>query len=194
MPISLTAAQLERIHASATRPIYLIQLNHSGTVEYLSCSGAVTFNSQAYTAGGANLKAIRGARSATLTIKQTPARIGEIQSSVWRGGICKIYYIPGLPTDTPTYALADGILVLDGLIDTTSAQGSSITIQAKHKFLTGVMAPILTINQICNHIPPAGSVTDWEGERVKTEPSRSAVDTTSSARVIAYRQYLSNHS
>jgi len=176
MPISLTTTQLSNIAAAATRPIYLVQLNHSGTLEYLSCSGAVTYDGQAYTAGGARLKGIRGARSATIEIKQTSTRIGEIQTSAWRGGVCKIYYIPALPTDTPTYTTADAILVFDGLIDISSAQGESLTIQAKNKYLTGVMAPVLTVNQICNHIPPPGTVTTWEGEKVTTQPATTAIE------------------
>ena len=54
----LSAWMLERLQSPATRPIYIAQINHSGATEYLSASGAVTYDGQVYTAGGMNIRSV----------------------------------------------------------------------------------------------------------------------------------------
>lgn len=171
MPRTLTSDQLSNVLADAVWPIVLVQLNHSGTLEYLSCSGDVTYDSQAYTGGGCSVRSIVDSTSATLVLTPSPSRAEEIQSGVWRGGTCVIYYIPALPSDSSTFVAADGVLMLDGLIDTSSIKGEAHTITAKNKYLTGRMGPGYIVNEVASsaYLPAPGDSLEWEGETVSYE-------------------------
>lgn len=162
----VTVDQLDRMEQVVTRPIYLVQLNHSGTVEYLSCSGDITFDSQVYVAGGAAIATINNSESATIVVPNSVARLDQIQNNDWLDGICVIYYIPALPSDGDSFALGDALLMLDGIIDSSGLRGESVNIAVRHKWLTGNMSPIYTFDQFCNHIPPAGSTLEWDNETV----------------------------
>lgn len=162
----VTDAHLANMMEVVTRPIYLLQLNHSGTVEYLSCSGECTFDSQVYTPGGASIGNVVNAKEATVVVPNSPARVDELQTNAWRDGICKLYYIPALPADGNAFVVADAILMLDGIIDSSGLRGETLNIVAKNKWLTGNMSPVYTFDQVCNHIPPAGSTLEWDNTTV----------------------------
>lgn len=169
MPRELTAWQLANSEAENARPFVIVQLNHSGVVEYLSATGSVTYDGQLYTGGGFNIVSIVDSISATLTLAATPARVAEILDSKYRRGLCKIFYIPGLAGDTPTYTADKGILMLDGRIDTSSTSDGLVTVGAFNKYLTGRMGPGYNFNQFCNHMPAPGSSITWEGETAPFE-------------------------
>lgn len=169
MPRALTAWQLDNCDSATAKPICLMQLNHSGTVEYLSATGAVTYDGQLYTAGGFNINSIVDSRSATFTLAATPARMAEVTRSTYRRGICIIYYIPGVDGDTPTYTADKGVLMLDGRIDTSGVSDGLVTVVAMNKYLTGRLGPGYTFNQFCSHMPAPGSSIVWEGETVPFE-------------------------
>jgi len=173
MARELTSTQHTNVAAGATRPIYLVEWNHSGTVEYLSCSGTVQYGSgspvQTYTAGGLTVTGIEDSKTATIVLPATAARITEILGNTWRGGICKITAILAAPGDTPLYAAADGLLMLDGLIETSTFSGETITVVAKCKYYTGALVPRFTFNDVTGIIPAVGSVSTWEGENYSYE-------------------------
>lgn len=159
-----SADHVKNMLASEDRAVYLVEINFSGTAEYLSCSGAVTYDGQAYAAGGCSVESMKNQETARLSFPATAERNAQLLSASWRKGVCNIYYIPGAPGDSLTYAVADGVLLFPGLIDEAKFSNDSIILDVVNKYLTGVMCPGLIFNQFCNHIPAAGTSITWEGE------------------------------
>lgn len=171
MPRPHTPTQLSKASATATRPIYLIRWKFGASVEYLSCSGDITYDGNSYVPG-INIRSMKIGVSASLSIPATAARVTDIQNSAYRGGLCEVWHIPAAPGDTLTFTTADSMLLLDGVLDTAKMSGESINVGAINKYLTGEMSPVFTFDQICNHIPPAGEVLDWEGEKLVSKRRR----------------------
>lgn len=173
MARELTSTQHTNVEAGATRPIYLVEWQHSGTTEYLSCSGTVQYGSgspvQTYTAGGLTVTGIEDSKTATIVLPATADRITEILGNTWRGGVCKITAILAAPGDTPLYSAAQGLLMLDGVIETSTFSGETITVVAKCKYYTGALVPRFTFNDVTGIIPAVGSVSTWEGENYSYE-------------------------
>ena len=173
MARELTSTQQANVEAGATRPIYLVEWKHSGTTEYLSCSGDVSYGDgspiQTYTAGGITIAGLEDSKTATLILPATAARVTEIQNNTWRRGHCKITAILAAPGDSPVYAAADGLLVLDGLIESSSFSGESITVIAKSKYYTGALLPRFTYDDVVTSAPAVGTVSTWEGENYSYE-------------------------
>jgi hypothetical protein len=165
MARNLTAVQYNNLVATATRPINLVRWEHSGMLELLSCSGDITFGGEMYSAGGVEVDSIEDGRTATLSLPATPARVAEVINGNWRNGkICKIFAVPGLPEDDGDYALSQGILVLDGVIDSSQYANGMITVNAIHRYLRGNLTPRTSFNELSTHIPPSGTMLTWEGE------------------------------
>lgn len=175
MPRAYTADQYDRLTRKETRPIVLVRLEYGSPLERLSCSGEVTFDGEVYTAGGANLKRLQGGRAALIDIRATSERVGIVEESLWIGGLCQIYYIPGLPSETPTYTLQQGFLLVDGIIDGATLSDDRIQVNVINKYLKGQMSPVLHLSTICNHVPAAGSITEWEGEKLSNGSATDAI-------------------
>lgn len=172
MSRTLTTSQNAAVDSNSTRPIFVVQINHSGTIEYLSSSGEVTFDGLPYVPG-IKVSSIQDASAASLELPWSTARVAEIQNGAWRGGICKVWAIPALPDEaTPVYDLADGILMLDGQIRASSFSGNRVSIQAAHVSAISKISPRYTYDAVCNHIPPAGTQIVWEGEILTLESRR----------------------
>lgn len=166
MPRTYTADQYDRLTRAETWPIVLVELNYGSPIEYLSCSGSVTYDGDSYTEGGAELRRVEGGRAAEIAIRLNTSRVNLVETSGWINGTCKIYYIPGIPGETPTYTTADSFTLVDGLIDAVAMEDDRILVRVINKYLKGQLSPALHISTICNHIPGAGSVTEWEGEKL----------------------------
>ena len=164
MARTLTSTQQTNVTAAATRPIFLVKWTHSGATEYLSCSGSVTFDGQAYTAGGINIRQVEDSNTATLMLPATSTRIGEVTSGSWRGGTCVIYAIAAAPGDTPTYSASDGITVLDGIIESSKFANEQITVVAKNKYFIGALCPRYLVNDVSSQVPAVGSTFEFDGE------------------------------
>jgi len=166
VPRDLTATQLANVNATVTKPIYLIEWEHSGSTERLSCSGDITYNGNAYSSGAVRLTSLTNDRGATIVVPATTTRVDQICGNDWRDGICKIYYIPGIPANSPedTYAAADGFLVLDGLINASRLSDKYVTVSAVSKYLQGEISPTLTYEMVANYMPAPGFRIEWEGE------------------------------
>jgi hypothetical protein len=161
---TLTLAQFTNSSADSTRPVYLVQLQHSGTIEYLSSSGEVTLDGIDYRAGIVTVTSIENNRSATVTIPATIQRTLECSSGSWRGyKLCKIYGVPAMPGDSAAYVSADAILLLDGVIDDSRLSNMTVTVRAIHKYAAAVYTPRLNCSELSPHIAPAGSLFTWEG-------------------------------
>lgn len=179
MPRELTSTQLTNVNATATRPIYLVEWAHSGSTERLSSSGSITYDGNAYTAGGVLVRSISNGRSATITVPATAARAGQVADNDWRNGTCKVYCIPGAPGDSGTYAAAAGILLIDGVIDSSRLGRNTVNVQITSKYLVGVTTPVLTFDRICNHLPAPGSTIEWEGDSLALERVEPIIDWSS---------------
>ena len=108
MARTLNSTQQTNVEAGSTRPIYLVEWQHAGTTEYLSCSGDVTYDGQLYSEGGLTITSLEDSKTATLVLPATATRVTQIQNNDWRLGICKITAILAAPSDTPTYSASDG--------------------------------------------------------------------------------------
>jgi hypothetical protein len=173
MPADLTPAQLAAASADITRPIYLVCLEHAGVEELLSSSGDVVFDGQNYLAGGIAVSGISNTRSATLTLPWSATRVTEIQNGSYRGGKCKIWYIPGVPSDTDLiFDAEDGVLVMDGEIRSSRFSGDSVSIAVTHINNGNVFTPRNTLKQVTNFALPPGTLITWEGETRQLESRR----------------------
>ena len=163
MARTLTDAHFNNTSAVVTRPIFVVQLQHSGAVEYLSSSGDITFDNVSYAAGGVEVDSISDNYSATLTLHATNARIQECVNGSWRGNkLCRLYGIPASPADDNYFNLDDGLLLLDGIINDSRVSGRSIKIQGIHKYSSASYTPRLNCSETSNLIPAAGSVFSWQ--------------------------------
>jgi len=166
MPSFLTGAQFTKVAAESTKPIYVMEWYHSGLPEYLSASGDVVFNGVNYAGGYFNLDEIAIGETAKISAHASLDRIKESIDGSWRGGrTCRIYGIPALPGDSGVYALEDGILLLDGVIDSSSTNGKRVTVSIIHKFMAASYTPRLNCSELSAFIPPAGTVLSWQGGR-----------------------------
>lgn len=165
MSRSLTTTQQGNLTANATRPIFLVKWAWNGTTEYLSCSGAVTFDSSPYTAGGINIRQIEDSKTATLFLPATSTRVTELLSNDWRGASCVIYAIAASPSDSPTYSASDGITVLDGIIESAQYAGDTLTVTAKCKYYIGAQVPRFIVNEISTQVPGVGASYNWDDDQ-----------------------------
>lgn len=165
MSVGITTTQLANTSLTSTRPIRVIRWEHAGYLELLSESGAVEFNGELFGAGGLSSLSMDDGRSATITMPGTRTRIAESINGRWRNGkICQIYAIPALPADAGVYDLEDGVLLLDGIIDSSEYSGGNLTIRAVHKHLRGNLTPRLTFNAYSQYLPSPGTLLDYDGE------------------------------
>lgn len=170
---TITDTQQDLVTASATRPIFIVEIAHSGTPEFLSASGDLTFNGQPYSAGGCRVTALEDAQAATVELPWTAQRVLEVQTGAWRNGVCKVWAIPASPDDDPAvYSLSDGILMLDGKLRGSAFQGERIVCQAAHVSAVSKISPRHTFESVCNHIPATGSQIVWEGDILTLESRR----------------------
>lgn len=164
MARTLTTTQSTNLELNASRPIFLVKWAWNGATEYLSCSGAVTFDGNTYTAGGVNIQSIEDSNQAILSLPFNTTRMSELTSSNWRGASCVIYAVPAAPGDTPTYSVGDELTLLDGIIESARFANETIQITAKNKYFTGVLAPRFVFNDISTTIPPVGKSYVWDDE------------------------------
>lgn len=175
MPRTLSTNAAANVDSEITRPIYVVELAHSGISELLSASGEVVYDGRVFTAGGCTVTEIQDALSASLELPWSPARVGEIQTGAWRGGICKVWAIPGLPeSENQVYAEEDGVLMVDGKIRSSSFSGNRIRVSAEQVSSLSRMSPRYTYESVCNHIPPAGTQIVWDGMTITLQTRDSA--------------------
>jgi len=160
MSYSSTTAQFDNLRGVATRPITLVRWEYSGALELISLSGDnIEFDGEIYLSSGLDLVSIDGSNSAVLSLVVSDDRIAQAVSGSWRNGkICQIYEIPALPDDDEfVYDAADGILKLDGIIDSSPYTNGKITVNILHKYLAGKFTPRYRVNDFTASIPSAGS-------------------------------------
>jgi hypothetical protein len=165
MTVGITTGQFNNTGEVSTRPVRVIRWEHSGSLELLSESGDIEFNGELFSAGGILSLSVDDGRRATITLNGTTTRIAESVAGRWRAGkICQIYAVPGLPSDTGVYTLAEGLLLLDGIIDASEYSGGAVSVRVVHKQLRGNLTPRQTFNLYSEYIPNPGALVSWEGE------------------------------
>jgi hypothetical protein len=172
MSRTLTPEQTANSTEARTRPVVIVRLAHSGSIERLSCSGSIVFDGELYAAGGINLGSISNGTGATLALSATPARVSEVQSGSWRYGICQIFMIPGVPEDSGEYEAGAGVLLLDGQISQSQFQAGRVNVSARQITLSGNYTPRNLIGEVCSHIDPPGTVLNWQGDITVLESRR----------------------
>jgi hypothetical protein len=172
MPRSVTAAQRANLELAATRPLYLVSWEHSGSEELLSCGPEIVFDGQTFTAGGLRVDQISDSRSATISLPATSTRVTETQNGTWRQGSCKIWQIPSAPSDGDTFDAADGILLIDGEIRASEFSGEEIVASITHKTLSRKLTPRHTVDAVTAFSPAPGTIISWEGEKLILESPR----------------------
>lgn len=164
MARSLTTVQFNTLQADATYPVFLIQLEHAGYLEYLSTSLDCAFNGDWYAAGGVEIDDVQEGVSASLSLFATTDRIRESLSGGWRKGkICRIYHIPAPPETEGDFVITDAIMVFDGFIDTSSYRGERVRVTAVPKTTVSLYSPRSNFSEISDIIPSPGTTFTWEG-------------------------------
>lgn len=176
--MEVTPAQLAKLQQRATRPVFGVHWQFSGSDEYIACTGAFEFDSQDYTPAGVNILTILNSSAARLSMVATATRIAQVQSGVWRNGICRIYLFPAVPGDSLVFNVGDEILCLDGIINFPDWKNELITVEIVNKYLTGKTGPVWTLNQVCNFIPPSGTTIEWEGDSQVVTPSEGSISSS----------------
>ena len=152
--------------SDATAPIYLIDIDLTGE-QHLSTNGTHLIDTTLYESGEVSLQSIDGFETARIFIPRTAERDAAILAGGWRGKECRIWLLPSEGGEEPTQG--ERILLLDGVLDAAeSLEWAEVTVV--HRAFLARWAPWIRIAPpIANHLPPAGSVLEWEGERVTLE-------------------------
>lgn len=178
---NISGTQLTNVEASQTLPIFLLEWQHSGSTEYISITGGdVIYNSQIYVGansspnyGGVRIASIKDAKQATLAMPATSTRVGEVQDYDWKDGTCIITYIPLAASDSrspiATYASSEGLILFDGIIDSSSLNGEVITVTARNKYFDGALVPKFQLSDVADSIPPVGATFEIDGVQYSYE-------------------------
>lgn len=164
-----------------TIPIYLVELGDGS--EFLSTNGDRVVGGSTYIGGDLNLSAVNDWSTANISLAPTPERIAWMLSGAWRGIGCRISLFPG--AHFTTYSLdyysedylfqgdcfSDPILLMPGKLSGGRVSGDGrVEFNVVHVSRTARWAPPFRIGPPwCNHLPRAGEVITWAGERFIVE-------------------------
>ena len=164
MQRNLTAEQFANVRAQATKPVYLVQIEHAGYMECFANIEDAAFDGYSYVVDGMGVSDIQDQVSATITLFATPERINHSISGAWRNGKkCRIYVIPDSPGSEPSYIVSAAFMVFDGTIDSSRWRGSSISVTAIPKNTSELYTPRNNFSEISSILPAAESTFEWEG-------------------------------
>ena len=169
------AAIVQRVIARETRPILLLQLGYTGQLEYLSCSSAVTYDSQLYPQGDVFIESLSLYERADFSMPASPDRAAAQIAQRWRGQPCCVLLIPALPGSEDNFNISDSIVLLDGVIDDSALGSDEISFSVISKYLVGAMVPSLRFNDFCSFLPAVGDSLDWGTQRVNVESAQQLV-------------------
>lgn len=155
MPRTLDPGYIADVQLAVTTPTFLIDFYHSGTIEYLSTGGAITYNSHSHVSG-ADMVALSDSE-ATIRIPATSTRITEIQDGDWRNETCTIYAY---------YDATTAATIMEGTIDASRLGGDSITVRVLSTNILGKYTPVYTYDAICTNLPVDGEYLEWQSETI----------------------------
>lgn len=167
-----------------TVPVYLVALGDGA--EYLSTKGTRVVDGVTYTGGDVGLSAMQDWSSATISLQPTAERVAWMLAGAWRNMACRISLLPGADFKTfsldyysPDYvfqgeSFGDPILLMPGRLTASRMSGDGrIEFTVVHRSSTARWAPPFRIGPPwCNHLPRAGEVIEWAGERFIVEARR----------------------
>lgn len=136
--------------------------------ELISSSGDITFDGKNYAAGGlATDVLLEEGFGATISVFASPSRVMQSQNGNWRGGSCKIYFVPASSKDPSIFDLSAAILMLDGSIDDSQFQDTSgrVTVSVAHANFDGEYTPRHLISAVSHHIVASGTAIVWDGSQ-----------------------------
>jgi hypothetical protein len=159
MPRALSTFQFNNVAGTTTRPIYAVSLNHNGTIQYYSTAGPITLDAVSYS-GGIEISSIKDGASATLRLPASFENVDASVRGVWRGRkSCKITAILADNGDSTSFTTAvDGVLLIDGFINTSSVSKDGVVIEVVQLALSGLFTPKLTTNEISPWVPKVNTV------------------------------------
>lgn len=176
------AAQQLMLSQPDTLPTYLIALGEGA--EFLSTNGDRVVGDVLYVGGDVGLSAMQDWSGATVTLMPSASRAAWMLSGEWRGLACDIYLLPGASFDIQVEldywdddyayqgeAFADPILLMPGRLDSARISGNGrVEFGVVHRSRTAKWSPSFRIGPPwCNHLPRAGEVIEWAGERFIVE-------------------------
>lgn len=183
MARSVNPTQDLLLREPVTRPVYLIDILVDSQ-EYLSTHAEVEVNGNLYLESDATIENIDDWRQARIRLQPTVARTQQVLSQSWRYGYCRVYlqptvYLPQLLDPgyvEEGYAFEgvvreEPILLVDGEL-TSMEKNDVIIFTVENRISIGRWLPGIRISApTFNHLPKAGQVFTWEGERFTLEAS-----------------------
>lgn len=181
MARSVTVSQDELLRQPVTRPVFLIDILVDAQ-EHLSTNGDLVVGDTVYTASTVELVNIDDWRQAKIGLPSTPARTQQFLSQSWRSGACKVWLVPSVYAPflidddyveddyaLEGYVIDAPILLVDGEL-TEAEKGENIVFTVENRISIGRWLPgIRLAAPVFNHLPKAGRVFVWEGERFTLE-------------------------
>ena len=176
----LSVEQLDILNQQITKPLYLIELG-LGDTRYYSTGQTITLDGITYTGGVVGIVSATNWQEVSLQlINSDYALTSLILSGIWRGGVCKItwlpvaqqlYFDPGYVDegyyDTSFYG--DPVVVIDGEL-VSSSVNTRVNLLGRAKGMSNswttrqrVAAPVF------NHLPAPGITVVVNGETYTIE-------------------------
>lgn len=155
-----------------TRPIHLVEIVTNTVTYRWSSSNDVTYNSATYTGNGVSVSALRnlagGGQEGQITLPNIDgAAAALVLSADIADKACRIYELSG---DGP-YSVGDAVLLFEGVCDCASdINDERVTIDITSAARNMEQTPRILWNLFCHHMPAAGTVIAWAGERYTLEP------------------------
>lgn len=171
MSLTLTSTQADNASSDATRPVFVVELQYAGGSELLSSSGRVVYDDRTYEPG-VRVASISNTRSASLDLPWTPERVARVASGAYQGHLCRVWYIPAALDDGNEFEDADGLLLMDGLVRSSSFASSRVSIDVLHVAAREILTPRITLDQVTPFAAAAGQQIEWDGEIITLESRR----------------------
>ncbi len=182
MTRTVTPGQDTLLREPVTRPVFLVELLF-GDQEYLSTNGDVTIDELLYVDYDVSLENIDDWKQARIRLQPTNERSQQFHSQQWRGAPCRVYlrptvYYPQLldPGYVEEGYAIEGtfgetpILLVDGLLTSGEKTSQAVIYTVDNAVTVGRWLPGVRLSSpTFNHLPRAGTVFTWEGERFTLE-------------------------
>ena len=156
--------------AAITTPIYLVRLNlQSGDVRY-STRGDISYNGYTWLGNGVRIENLSptksGGVSGSISIPNTDlAWSAIVLGNDIRGRDVDIRMVY---SDTPSNN--DAVMVFSGVMDAVPVIDTRVVINVISEGIGTAFSPrLFCAPPLCNHMPAAGTVIEWSGERYVLE-------------------------
>jgi len=156
--------------AAITTPIYLVRINLStGDVRH-SSRGDVTYNGYSWSGTGIRVENLTptkgGGMSGAISIPNTDlAWSAIVLNNDIRGRDIDISMVY---SETPS--VGDAVMVFSGVMDSVPVIDTRVVINIVSEGIGTAFSPrLFCAPPLCNHMPAAGTIIEWSGERYVLE-------------------------